>query len=138
MSLPIIQNVILTGTSEDNCKPLKAPNFNIDVDFTQGQSTTFETYDDILLVSSSITTEQLVKKYLSDNFGKIEDLHIDYSNPSNFVKYSSLVERLANFRYKKELSESYDNMLSVLSGSTITSLQNQYNSIYTKKTNLIN
>ena len=33
MSLPIIQNVILTGTSDDNCKPLRAPNFGIDVDF---------------------------------------------------------------------------------------------------------
>lgn len=115
-SLPIIQKVIINSNPEDNTLPLRAPNFNIQTDYVKGQSTTYESYNDLIL-SGSVTSQQLVDKYLTDNLFETTKINIDYSEFSNFVKYSSAKERLTNFRYKKELSEYYEDKITFLSAS---------------------
>ena len=139
MSLPILQSVILTGISSGNCVPLKAPNFGIELDFIKEQSTGFESYDNLIL-SGSATSQQIVDKYLTENFIDVKGVNIDYSDFSNFVKYSSAVERLANFRYKKELAEWYDNKISTLKEGdwqNTIALKLDIENYETKKTNLI-
>jgi hypothetical protein len=136
-ALPILQSVILTGTPTDICVPLRAPNFDADVDFVKMQSTGMGSYDDLIL-SGSATSQQLVEKYLADNFIDIKGVNIDYSDFSNFVKYSSAVERLANFRYKKELVEFYDNRITVLNSLTASATKEiELETLRTKKSNLV-
>lgn len=115
-SLPIIQKVIVNSNPEDNTLPLRAPNFNIEVDYVKGQSTIYESYNDLIL-SGSATSQQLVDKYLTDNLVETALINVDYSDFSNFVKYSSAKERLTNFRYKKELAEYYEDRIVFLSAS---------------------
>ena len=110
MSLPIIQRIVVSSKPETNALPLRAPNFNIEVDYVKGQSTIYESYDDLIL-SGSESSQQIVDKLLSQNFVETSRINIDYSNFSNFVKYSSVVERLANFKYKKELAEYYQDRI---------------------------
>ncbi len=136
-ALPVLQSVILTGTPTDICVPLRSPNFNADVDFVKMQSTGIGNYDDLIL-SGSATSQQIVEKYLADNFIDIKGVNIDYSDFSNFVKYSSAVERLANFRYKKELVEFYDNRINVLTSLTASATKEiELDTTRTKKSNLI-
>ncbi len=136
-ALPILQSVILTGTPTDICVPLRSPNFNADVDFVKMQSTGIGNYDDLIL-SGSATSQQIIEKYLADNFIDIKGVNIDYSDFSNFVKYSSAVERLANFRYKKELVEFYDNKIEILTDLTASATKEiELDTIRTKKSNLI-
>ena len=115
-SLPIIQKVIINSNPEDNTLPLRAPNFNIQTDYVKGQSTIYESYNDLIL-SGSFTSQQLVDKYLTENLVETAKINIDYSEFSNFVKYSSAKERLTNFRYKKELAEYYEDKIIFLSAS---------------------
>ena len=115
-SLPIIQKVIINSNPEDNTLPLRAPNFNIQADYVKGQSTIYESYNDLILSGSS-TSQQLVDKYLTENLVETAKINIDYSDFSNFVKYSSAKERLTNFRYKKELAEYYEDKITFLSAS---------------------
>jgi len=139
MALPILQSVVLTGVSADKCVPLKAANFGIELDFIKEQSTGFESFDNLIL-SGSTTSQQIVDKYLTENFIDVKGINIDYTDFSNFVKYSSAVERLANFRYKKELSEWYDNKITNLKDGNwqnTIALKLDIESYETKKTNLI-
>lgn len=115
-SLPIIQKVIINSNPEDNTLPLRAPNFNIEVDYVKGQSTIYESYNDLIL-SGSTTSQQLIDKYLTDNLVETALINVDYSEFSNFVKYSSAKERLTNFRYKKELAEYYEDKITFLTDS---------------------
>lgn len=145
MSLPIIQRVIVSSNPEDDCIPLRAPNFKVDVSFVQQQSTGLESYDDLIL-SGSETSQQIIDKYLNENIVDTDRVNIDYSIFSNFIKYSSAAERLANFKYKKELSEYYDDKITFLSasnhqlesnGHTSIDRINEINSYKTKKSTLI-
>ena len=135
MSLPIIQRVVVSSVPETNALPLRAPNFNIEVDYVVGQSTTYESYDDLIL-SGSETSQQIVDKVLSQNFVETDKINVDYSHFSNFVKYSSAVERLANFKYKVELAEYYQDRIVFLkdqtqSVSVVTDIQKTSNKLST-------
>jgi hypothetical protein len=110
MALPIVRTITITSESEQNLKYLRGPNFDIDVDFVKEQSTSFESLDQLIL-SGSTSSQQIVDKYLYDNLFEVDKVNIDYSDFNNFVKYSSAVERLANFKYKKELLEYYDDRI---------------------------
>jgi hypothetical protein len=138
-ALPILQSVVLTGVGADKCVPLRAPNFDVNIDFVKEQSTGFESYDNLIL-SGSATSQQIVDKYLVENFIDVKGINIDYTNLSNFVKYSSAVERLANFKYKKELAEWYDNTIETLKADSTPNtiaLNLDITNYQTKKTNLI-
>jgi hypothetical protein len=138
MALPIVRTITITSESEQNLKYLRGPNFDIDVDFVKEQSTSFESLDQLIL-SGSTSSQQIVDKYLYDNLFEVDKVNIDYSDFNNFVKYSSAVERLANFKYKKELLEYYDDRifhLQTFTGSV--SIINEITSYETKKVNLLN
>ena len=120
MTNPLIETVILNEQDELKCPPLKGPNFNIDVDFVSGQSTNFESLDNIIL-SGSTTSNQLVSTYLSSSLINTDELNIEYASGStylwsNFVHFSSAKERVDNFIYKVQLIEKYEEL--IVSAST--------------------
>jgi hypothetical protein len=125
MTNPLIETVILTEQAGPGCPPLKGPNFNIDIDFTTGQSTSYESLDNMIL-SGSTSSNSLIQKYLSGSLVNTDDLNIEYGNGSvlesgsiiwnNFVHFSSAKERVDNFVYKVQLIEAYE-----------TSLESAYN-----------
>ena len=125
MTNPLIETVILTEQAGPGCPPLKGPNFNIDIDFTTGQSTNYESLDNMIL-SGSTSSNSLIQKYLSGSLVNTDDLNIEYGNGdvlesgsiiwNNFVHFSSAKERVDNFVYKVQLIENYDNL--IVSSST--------------------
>jgi hypothetical protein len=117
MSNPLIETVVLTEQSDLKCPPLKGPNFTIDVDFTTGQSTNYESIDNLILEASVSSSSNLVSTYLSASIIDTELLNIEYyisgsSNYAwdNFVHFSSAKERVDNFVYKVQLIETYENL----------------------------
>ena len=116
MSNPLIETVILTEQDEVKCPPIKGPNFNIDVDFVSGQSTAYESLDNLIL-SGSTTSAQLVSTYLTSSLINTDALNTEYVDEStylwsNFVHFSSAKERVDNFVYKVQLIEAYENLIS--------------------------
>lgn len=112
MSNPLIETVVLTESDVVSCPPIKGPNFTIDVDFVKGQSTNYESLDNIIL-SGSTTSNDLVSLYLSSSLANTDELNIEYSSGStylweNFTHFSSATERIANFVYKVQLIEVYE------------------------------
>jgi hypothetical protein len=117
MTNPLIETVVLTEQAGPGCPPLKGPNFSIDIDFVSGQSTNYESLDNMIL-SGSTSSNTLVQKYLSGSLVNTDDLNIEYGNGNvlesgsikwnNFVHFSSAKERVDNFVYKVQLIEAYD------------------------------
>ena len=127
MSNPLIETVVLTENNEISCPPIKGPNFTIDVDFVKGQSTNYESLDNIIL-SGSTSSNELVSLYLSSSLVTTDELNIEYFSGStylweNFVHFSSATERIENFVYKVQLIEVYEASYtsSYFTGSTPTS-----------------
>ncbi len=115
MTNPLIETVILTEQDELSCPPIKGPNFSIEVDYVKGNSTNYESLDDLILLNTS--SAQLVGTYLSSSLLTIDDLNIEYVTGStyawdNFVHFSSAKERVDNFVYKVQLIENYENLIS--------------------------
>jgi len=119
MTNPLVETVILTEEAKLECPPIKGPNFNIEVNFVQGQSVGYENLDDVLLSGSSINNT-LTQTYKSASLLDWEDINIKYatgSNPltgyfwENFVHFSSANERLDNFVYKVQLIETYETLI---------------------------
>jgi hypothetical protein len=77
MTNPLIETVILTEQAGPGCPPLKGPNFSIDIDFTTGQSTNYESLDNMIL-SGSTSSNNLIQKYLSGSLVNTSDLNIEY------------------------------------------------------------
>jgi hypothetical protein len=120
MSSPLIETVVLNEQDSIKCPPIKGPNFDIEVDFVIGNSTNFESLDNLIL-SSSESSNDLVRTYLSSSLSYQEDLNIEYGSGSNlidgylwdnFVHFSSAKERVDNFVYKVQLIEAYEAAIS--------------------------
>ena len=112
MSNPLIETIVLNEQDNLSCPPIKGPNFSIDVDYIKGQSTNYESLDDLIL-SGSTTSNQLVQTYLSSSLVDTSNLNIEYVSSSTylwdkFVHFSSAKERVDNFVYKAQLIESYE------------------------------
>lgn len=138
MALPFVRSITISSETEQNLLYLRGPNFDIEVDYIKQQSTSYESLDNLIL-SGSTTSQQIVDKYLYDNLFEVDKVNIDYSDFTNFVKYSSAVERLANFKYKKELIEYYDDRITHLQSFTgSVSAVTELDSYNTKKVNLLN
>ena len=113
MSNPLIETIILNEQDVLECPPIKGPNFNIDVDYVAGQSTNYESLDNLILSTSPSSSTNLVSTYLSSSLFSTTELNIDYANGStylwdNFVHFSSATERVLNFEYKIKLIEAYE------------------------------
>jgi hypothetical protein len=121
MANPLIETIVLTEQDDIKCPPIKGPNFSLNMDFVSGQSTNYESLDNLILSGSASTSTQLVATYLSSSLVNTDDLNIEYVSGSeylwsNFVHFSSAKERLENFHYKVKLIELYDNL--IVSAST--------------------
>jgi hypothetical protein len=117
MANPLVETIILTDQSNLKCPPLKGPNFNVDVDYVIGNSTNFESLDNLILSSSVSSSTQLISTYLSGSAFDTDNLNIEYVSGStylwnNFVHFSSAKERVDNFLYKVQLIEAYDGLIS--------------------------
>jgi hypothetical protein len=119
---PLIETVVLTEQFDLKCPPIKGPNFNIEYNFASGQSTNFESLDNLILSSSVSASTTLVANYLSSSLVDTDDLNIEYYKGENyltgsiqwknFVHFSSAKERVDNFVYKVQLIEAYDTAIS--------------------------
>ena len=109
------------------------PNFKIDMG-TYGKSvgTDLKSWNQ-LLDTNLQTSQQIIDKYISASFE--EHINLNYSDFSEFVHYSSAVERVNNFKYKLELIEGYDDRIKTLrSVSGSEALTNISQSITRKNT----
>jgi len=127
---PLIETIVLNEQAEQEFPYIKGPNFNIDIDFVQGNSTNYESLDDLILSASSATS--LIQTYLSGSDIAAEDLNIEYVSGNissstaryqwdNFVHFSSAEERIKNFVYKLQLVENYENLITSASTSPASS-----------------
>ena len=113
MTNPLIETIVLNDQSDLKCPPIKGPNFNIDVDYVKGQSTNFESLDDLIFSTETTSSLNLISTYISSSVINTNDLNIQYKSGStyvwnNFVHFSSAKERVLNFDYKNKLIELYD------------------------------
>ena len=150
MANPLVETIVLTDQSNLKCPPLKGPNFDVDVDYTIGNSTNFESLDNLILSSSVSSSAQLISTYLSGSTFNNDSLNIEYTDGStylwnNFVHFSSAKERVDNFLYKVQLIEAYDGLIAsastdITNTGFINSVANQQEleRQSTKKNQLVN
>jgi hypothetical protein len=113
---------------------LRGPNFNLPTKDLINNSTPFITYND-LITSSLLSTQYSQLNNLMSSSGV--EINIDYTDFSNFVHFSSAVQRIKNFQYKViqiSSSQAEINIInSSFSGYTTSSnvniLTNQINNI---------
>ena len=82
---------------------LKGPNFNIDEGRTSSSPTQYLNIDEVF--NYPVTNSYYEVRSLFDEKGA--SLSIDNTDYSNFINFSSAEERLANFKYKLDLIQSY-------------------------------
>jgi len=112
-----IDNVSLTvPLPADKVNYLKGANFDIDEGAAVITETEFKSWNDLLDANLS-TSQQILDRVFSGSLSGVP-LGIDYSAFDNFVFYSSAYERLANFKYKLELVEYYNNRISTLNAAS--------------------
>jgi hypothetical protein len=150
MANPLVETIVLADQANLKCPPLKGPNFNVDVDYTIGNSTNFESLDNLILSSSVSSSAQLISTYLSGSTFNNDSLNIEYTDGStylwnNFVHFSSAKERVDNFLYKVQLIEAYDGLIAsastdITNTGFINSVANQQEleRQSTKKNQLVN
>jgi hypothetical protein len=86
---------------------LRGPNFKIAIDKRIGQTTPYYTYD-TLFTSSLVSSQQKLQSYYDD---KALSINVDFTEFSNFVHFSSAVQRINNFKYKLGLIENYKSQI---------------------------
>lgn len=149
MTNPLIETIVLNEEAVIEHPFIKGPNFDIDVDFVKGQSTNYESLDNLIISASSSST--LIQNYLSASLVDTSQLNIKYASGSaasgsaiylwdNFVHFSSAAERVNNFVYKVQLIENYETLITSASiGAQTASLagQQEVQRLNTKKSSLI-
>lgn len=135
--LPYIDTVEITPESLlSTLTTLSGPNWQANTTAANiSTETDLKSWND-LLGSSIQTSQQIIDSYFSGSLSGI-DLNIDYSDFNNFIFYSSAAERLANFRYKLGLIETYTSqsiVISNINSAVSTTNANDYTQL---KTNLI-
>ncbi len=101
---------------------LRGPNYSVDLLEKINQTTPVYNYATLFQTSVSASFQQI--RSLMEEKGL--DINIDYTDFSNFVHFSSAVERINNFAYKAGLIEQYESDIAALglvagNNSTITS-----------------
>jgi hypothetical protein len=91
--------------------PLKGPNINIDLNDRINLTTPYLNLSN-LLTNSSTSSYQQLQSWLDE---KSIEITIDYTDFSNFVHFSSAVERLENFQYKLSQIQSLQADINTLS-----------------------
>ncbi len=98
-------NVSITVEAEnvDQANRLRGPNFNVQINDKNGQTTPYYNYNNLLASPVSSSFQKLLSYYQDRSVA----INIDYSDFSNFVHFSSATERVSNFVYKIGLIEQY-------------------------------
>lgn len=81
---------------------LRGPNYNVVLNTKNGQTTPYYNYNNLLTSPVSSSFQKLLSYYQD----RAIQINIDYSSFSNFIHFSSAVERVNNFVYKLQLIES--------------------------------
>jgi len=81
---------------------LRGPNFNVNVNTKNGQTTPYYNYSNLIASPVSSSFQKLLSYYQD----KSVDINVDYSSFSNFIHFSNAEERVRNFVYKLQLIES--------------------------------
>jgi len=97
------------------------------------QASDFESYNDLLSVNPDTSTK-IINTYLSQSIGDVK-VNVNYNEFENFINFSSITERLENFKYKLKLIETYDNKISEL--TSVSSSEVSSISFLNKKNTLI-
>jgi hypothetical protein len=145
MAQPLIETIILNEQDDVKCPTIKGPNFNIELDYTKGTSTNFESLDNLIFSASVSSSNQLIQTYLSSSIIDYADLNYQFVSGSeylwdNFVHFSSATERVTNFVYKVQLIESYEQqILNAQTSSWVSSVEskNQVDRYTSKKRQII-
>ena len=94
--------------------PLQGPNFKIDIRLNNSIPSSFKNYDQILKYSLTSSYQNLLNKlenkeipniqydYIRTVSSSLESVDVSY-HFENFIHFSSAVERLKNFNYKRKL-----------------------------------
>jgi hypothetical protein len=98
-------NVSITVEAEniDQVNRLRGPNFNVQINDKNGQTTPYYNYDNLLASPVSSSYQKLLSYYQDRSVA----INVDYTNFTNFVHFSSATERVNNFVYKVGLIEQY-------------------------------
>ena len=113
-SNPIIETITLSSAVDEYCPPLKGPNFSLVAD----NGTGYKVFDE-LIASGSVTSTDIINKYIQSTGIDTSKLNIQYVSGSeyvftNFVNFGSAEERIKNFFYKVELLETYKDKYNTL------------------------
>jgi len=121
----------------DQVNRLRGPNYNVVLNNKNGQTTPYYNYNN-LLTSDVTSSYQKLLSYYQDRSVAI---NVDYSDFSNFIHFSSAVERVNNFVYKLELIESkyaeINEQGTIVGGSNSQNITSQSISIVQKSINNI-
>ncbi len=120
-AIPIIDTITLSDETLQSCSTLQ-PNFNLDL----GDHIGFQIMDD-LIANGSKTSTEIINEFLAKNEFSLDKLNLNYISEDeylweNFVKFSSAVERVENFKYKIETILRYQNDISKLKTNPVVSL----------------
>jgi hypothetical protein len=98
-------NVSITVEAEnvDQVNRLRGPNFNVQINDKNGQTTPYYNYNNLLASPVSSSYQKLLSYYQDRSVA----INVDYTNFTNFIHFSSATERVSNFVYKAGLIEQY-------------------------------
>lgn len=103
-SASYLVNIQIESTPVVPANRLRGANFKISLDKKIGQTTPYYNYS-TLFSSTFFGGNDKLKSYYDD---KAVDINIDFSEYSNFIHFSSVSQRLNNFKYKLQLIEDYN------------------------------
>lgn len=93
---------------------LKGPNFNIEVAEENSNSTEYFNYNELFSYPVTSSYYQLYSLFNE----KSAQIAIDHTQYSDFVHFSSVEERLRNFKYKLDLIHSYEDSLNIINSGS--------------------
>lgn len=93
---------------------LREANFNLEVLEQTVQPSEYFTFDELFSLPTNSTNYQAIALANKENV----ELTVDYTELSEFVHFSSAVERLKNFKYKLDLIHQYEDYIATIVAST--------------------
>ena len=133
-------NIQVEAENVDQVNRLRGPNFNVTVNNKNGKTTPYYNYNNLLASNVSSSYQKLLSYYQDKSVA----INVDYSDFSNFIHFSSAVERVSNFIYKLQLIESKNAEISeqqaisggssnsTIVGDTVTAAQTYINNLIEK------
>lgn len=86
------------------------PNFDLNLDAHMAVESTYQSLNSIYSTDSLTAYQNIVNKLHDNSIG----INVDYSDFSNFIHFSSALERLSNFVYKLQTIEEYNATIATL------------------------